>query len=61
MQRLQAALESLQQDPQRGKHLGGRLKQHRSIRVWPYRILYKLEKKRLIVYVIRISHRQGGI
>lgn len=58
-QRIQVALVSLQKDPLRGKRLGGKWKHHYSMRVWPYRILYKYEKKKVAVYVIRIGHRQG--
>ncbi|MBP9850444.1 MAG: type II toxin-antitoxin system RelE/ParE family toxin, partial [Candidatus Peribacteraceae bacterium] len=30
-----------------------------TLRVWPYRIIYKFEKQQLTVYVLEIGHRQG--
>jgi mRNA-degrading endonuclease RelE of RelBE toxin-antitoxin system len=41
-----------------GKPLLGDLEGYFSLRVWPYRIIYKVYEKKLIVYVIEITHRQ---
>lgn len=30
-----------------------------ALRVWPYRIIYRIEKKRVTVYVLANGHRQG--
>ena len=57
--RIQVTLLMLANDPYQGKKLIGKYHKYRSIRVWPYRILYIPQKKKLIVFVIRIGHRQG--
>jgi len=31
-----------------------------SLRVWPYRIIYRVEKRKLIVLILEIAHRQGA-
>ena len=46
-------------DPYVGKKLSGNLKGEYSVRSWPYRILYKINKRELIVLVVKIEHRQG--
>lgn len=51
-------IESLSENPYSGKKLEGELKGLYSWRVWPYRILYKIYNKILVVVVIKIAHRQ---
>ena len=46
-------------DPNLGKKLTGELKDKRSIRIWPYRIIYKVYKKEVIVLILSVSHRQS--
>ena len=50
---------SLAGDPFQGKKLEGELRGKYSVRVWPYRIIYQIYKKELIVLIIDIGHRQG--
>lgn len=50
-------LHQLRFNPYIGKKLEGRYKNDYSIRVWPYRIIYSIKKKKLIVEVIEIEHR----
>lgn len=57
--KLEKAIDSLATDPFQGKKLEGELKGQYSIRVWPYRIIYQIYKKELIVLVIEVGHRQG--
>lgn len=52
-------LVNLAQDPYIGKKLKGELQERYTIRVWPYRILYRIEKKIVTVFVLEIGHRQG--
>lgn len=54
------ALAALGNDPYLGKRLQGDYADIWSLRVWPYRILYEIKRKRLIVQVIRITHRQSA-
>lgn len=52
-------LEDILQDPFSGKKLEGDLKNYYSARAWPYRIVYEIRKKELVIVVIKIGHRQG--
>lgn len=51
-------LEVLKIDPFCGKKLHGDLSNIYAIRLWTYRILYSIEKKKLIVLVLSIGHRK---
>ena len=55
-----AALAVLAQNPYLGKKLSGDREGEWSYRVWPYRIIYRIYKHELIVFIIRIKHRQGA-
>ena len=50
-------LKKLAFDPHIGKKLEGKYKNDYSIRVWPYRIIYTIKKKKLIIEVIEIEQR----
>lgn len=50
-------LELLSSHPQSGKMLKGELEGFYSFRVWPYRIIYKIQAKSLIIF--SIAHRQS--
>lgn len=50
-------LEFLVPDPLSGKQLKGELTGLYSLRVWPYRIIYAVEGKSIIIY--SVAHRQG--
>ncbi len=56
--RVAAAITSLQSDPFRGKQLRGDYAGKWSLRVWPYRIVYTIEKEIVTVTVVRIGHRK---
>ena len=51
-------LEALNDDSQAGKALKGELKGLYSVRAWPYRIIYSINKS--IITIFSISHRQTG-
>ncbi len=57
-ERIQVKIAVLATGPYIGKKLEGRLSDRYSIRVWPYRIIYKIVKQKLIIEVIEIKHRQ---
>ena len=57
--KLEKAIDALALDPLQGKKLEGELKGQYSIRVWPYRIIYQIYKKELIIVIIEVGHRQG--
>ncbi|MBW2990897.1 type II toxin-antitoxin system RelE/ParE family toxin [Candidatus Woesearchaeota archaeon] len=54
-----AALFDLRENAYLGKSLKGKFSGYYSLRVWPYRIIYKVNRKKLIIFIIRIGHRQG--
>jgi mRNA-degrading endonuclease RelE of RelBE toxin-antitoxin system len=49
----------LEKNAQEGKKLSGQLLGIRSLKVWPYRIIYFINTKQKQVFVITIAHRQG--
>lgn len=57
--KIRKKLATLQQNPQAGKKLTGELQGIRSLRAWPYRILYEINMKEKRVEVHKIAHRQG--
>lgn len=57
--RINSALNSLSQNPYLGKKLKGEYRGHYSLRIWPYRVIYFILNKRLIIVIIRIAHRQS--
>ena len=57
--RILTALPIIATDPFIGKKLEGELSGLYSYRLWPYRIIYKIYKKFLLIVIIHIGHRQG--
>lgn len=51
-------LELLSLDPFSGKSLKGELEGLRSLRAWPYRIIYEIRGKSLII--LSVAHRQSA-
>ena len=58
--KIKKKLASLSEDPRAGKKLAGELKGRRVLRVWPYRIIYSINKDENRVEVAEIFHRQGA-
>jgi len=57
--RVRNKLLFLENNPHEGKKLSGKLSEIKSLRVWPYRILYYIDKKSKKIYVVTIAHKQG--
>jgi len=57
--RVLSALTFLSFDPFVGKKMRGDCDGQYTYRVWPYRIIYEIYKKELLILVIAIGHRQG--
>lgn len=57
--KIKKKLLSLLQEPYAGKKLDGELKERRSLRAWPYRIIYSINKEKSRIEVSDILHRQG--
>ena len=55
-----AALFDLRKNPYSGKRLKGKFQDCYSLRVGPYRIIYKIYKRKLNILIIRIGQRQGA-
>lgn len=47
----------LAENPFIGKKLQGEFENMRSVRVWPYRIIYRIKSSEILIYTIK--HRQG--
>jgi len=45
--------------PYLGKKLKGEHSGKYSLKVWPYRIIYVIEKKKVQIIIVEIGHRQG--
>lgn len=58
-EKIQAALETIAENPYLGKKLKGKYAGFYTYRVWPYRIIYEIFKNELIVYIIDVDHRGG--
>lgn len=57
--RITLAILELAKDPLIGKRLEGELRNFYSLRVWPYRVIYYVIRKQLIVVVVQVKHRQA--
>lgn len=56
--KIRKKLTSLENDPYQGKKLSGELTELKSLKAWPYRIIYYIKKN--IVFIVSIIHRQGA-
>ena len=59
-QKILDSLEEIQKNPFQGKSLMGDFAGKYSFRCWPYRIIYSIRKKELIIEVLHITHRQSA-
>lgn len=57
--KIKKKISVLEQDSNAGKKLSSNFSKLRSLRVWPYRILYFTNESQNTIYVITIAHRQG--
>lgn len=53
-------IELLPTSPFLGKKLGGKFSGYRSLRVWPYRIIYQINQSKNCLTIITVEHRQGA-
>lgn len=52
------AIETLKINPYQGKPLKGKLAGNYSLRIGDYRVIYRIHKDELIVYIIDLGHRR---
>ena len=57
-EQLAKAIERLAAHPERGEFLKGEWKGYRKYRAGSYRIIYRIEHAKLIIYIITIDDRQ---
>ena len=55
---IEKALETLSLDPLRGKQLSFELAGLRSFRTSDYRIIYRIERRQVLIIVISVGHRR---
>lgn len=58
LNKIHKKLEAIKNDPYAGKVLKGELQSFYSVKPWPYRIIYKIILKQIII--VSVSHRQGS-
>lgn len=57
-QKIVAAMDVLRENPLAGKQLEGKYRGFRSLRVWPYRIIYAVDHRVITITVLSIGHRK---
>ncbi|CAN5205145.1 hypothetical protein BH09PAT2_BH09PAT2_05790 [soil metagenome] len=57
--KIKKKLKILEEDAFSGKKLAGILSELRSLRAWPYRIIYFINESQETVYIVSVAHRQG--
>jgi mRNA-degrading endonuclease RelE of RelBE toxin-antitoxin system len=55
--RLWQALDTLEYNPFYGMKMLGQYKDKYKIRVWPYRIIYRVKKSDRVVEILELDHR----
>lgn len=54
--RIEKAIDAIAVDPFRGRKLQSKIGKWR-VRIWPYRIVYRIDKKRKVVEIVQVGHR----
>ena len=57
--KIKKKLLMLEQYPQEGKKLSGEYSELRSLKTWPYRIIYFIDNRQKKIFIVTIAHRQG--
>jgi mRNA-degrading endonuclease RelE of RelBE toxin-antitoxin system len=50
---------ALEQNSHEGKKLSGEYAELRSLRAWPYRVIYYIDNVQKKIFIVTIAHRQG--
>lgn len=53
------AMSILKNNPLMGEKMMGKLSDKRKIRIWPYRIIYRIDNKNKQILITDVGHRQG--
>ena len=57
--RITKKIEELKENPYLGKSLVGNLAGLWKLRIGDYRVTYKLEREKLIIFIIKVGHRKN--
>jgi len=57
IERIRMTIDSISIEPFQGEKMLGRYKHARKVRVWPYRIIYVVDKVNKVVSLIEVDHR----
>lgn len=52
-------IQALEQNSEEGKKLSGGYAKLRSLKAWPYRIIYYISSAQKKIFIVTIAHRQG--
>ena len=53
-----STIQVLRENPLAGKQLEGKHKGFRSLRAWPYRIIYAVDHHIITVTIVKVGHRK---
>ena len=59
-EKVKKRMMALRENPLAGKKLSGKLTDYRSVRAWPYKIIYFINEKINRVEIVDVTHRQGA-
>jgi mRNA-degrading endonuclease RelE of RelBE toxin-antitoxin system len=57
--KIKKKLLTLEQNSQEGKKLSGEYAELRSLKAWPYRIIYYIDNAQKKIFIVTVAHRQG--
>jgi len=57
--KIKKKLLGLEQNSREGKKLSGEFEELRSLKAWPYRIIYSVDNVEKKIFIVTIAHRQG--
>lgn len=55
--RVSKVIELLSKNPFLGKKMRGEFEGQRKIRIWPYRLMYRVEKGKRSIFIVSVKHR----
>ncbi|MDO8676671.1 MAG: type II toxin-antitoxin system RelE/ParE family toxin [Candidatus Azambacteria bacterium] len=56
-ERIIKTIGQLSADPYLGEKMSGKLSDCRKIRVWPYRVIYKIDKRAKTILIVEVNNR----
>lgn len=55
--RIEKVIDTLEISPYLGEKMNGEMSSSRKIKVWPYRIIYKIEAGQKVIKITEVAHR----